>query len=119
MNKNLIDITEEEARTICELYNEPFLSFMTDSGSWTCLGLAISIQTTTTMNKDRYDSHIEIYYDGRIRLSRNDGGWGGMKNEDINPLIVIDYLRSKGYEFKYEIPKKLERKMKLKEIENE
>lgn len=118
MKNDLVDITEEEVRTICELYNEPFLSFMINSGSWTCINLAIVINTTSTLNKDRCDSHFSIFYDGRIQLSRNDGNWGGHKYEDINPLKAIDYLRLRGYEFKYDIPKKLERKFKLKKIED-
>lgn len=118
MKKDLINITEEEVRTICELYNEPFLSFMVNSGSWTCIGLAVCISTTSTSNKDRYDSHISIFYDGRITLSRNDGNWGGQNYEDINSLKTVDYLRSRGYEFEYEVPKKLERKLKLKQLED-
>jgi len=119
MKKDLINITEEEVLTICELYNEPFLSFSVDHGNWTCIGLAVGINTTSTMNKDRYDSYFSIFYDGKIQLSRNDGNWGGHNYEDINPLKATDYLRSRGYEFKYEIPKKLERKLKLKKIEDE
>ena len=119
MEKNLVDITEEEVRTICELYNEPFLSFSVDSGSWTCINLAIGIVTTSTSNKDTYDSCFSIFYDGKIQLSRNNGRWDGHKYVDINTLKATDYLRSRGYEFKYEIPKKLERKLKLKQLENE
>ena len=117
MKKDLRDITEEEVRTICEIYGEPYLSFL--AGKWKDLGLAVSIDTTSTMNGSTDDSHIAIYYDGKITLSRNNGNWGGMRNIDINPLITIDYLRSRGYEFKYEIPIKLERKLKLKNINDE
>lgn len=60
-----------------------------------------------------YDSNISIFLDGRVKLTRNNGGWNGVKEEDISPLLVIDYLRSRGYEFKYEIPKKLDRRIKL------
>jgi len=111
MKKNLIDITEEEVRTICELYNETFLSFSVDSGSWTCIGVTVCIDTISS-----YESEISIYYDGRITLSRNNGDWGGNEYENINPLKAVDYLRLRGYEFKYEIPIKLERKIKLKQI---
>lgn len=113
MKKDLKDITEEEARIICEIYNEPFLEFR--AGLWTW-GLAAVIETTSTTKGDYNDSNISIRYDGRITLTRNNGNWGGMRNEDINALIAIDYLRSLGYEFKYEIPKKLERKIKLNKI---
>jgi hypothetical protein len=60
-----------------------------------------------------------ITNDGRIKLTKNNGNWGGCRDIDINPLIVIDYLRSRGYEFRYEIPVKLERKLKLKKINDE
>ena len=113
MKKDLKDITEEEVRMICDFYNEPLISF--NAGLWN-FGLAISIQTTCTTQGDYNDSYISIYYDGRITLNRNNGGWGGMRSEDINTLITIDYLRNLGYEFKYEIPKKLERKIKLNNL---
>jgi len=115
--KDLKYITEEEVRNICEFYNEPFISYMVnDNDRWKSLGLAISIETTTTINKSNYDSHIAIFYDGRVTLSRNTGGWGGLTREDISPLITIDYLRGLEYEFKYEIPKKLDRKIKLSKL---
>lgn len=117
MKKDLANITKEEVLTICEIYNEPFLDFM--AGRWT-YGLAVQINTTSTSNGHRFDSYITIFYDGKIELSRNGGGWSGrangMRNEDINPLIAIDYLRSLGYEFKYDLPIKLERKIKLNNI---
>lgn len=116
MKKDLKDITEEEVRIICEIYGEPFLSFL--AGKWT-FGLAVSISTTSTLNNSNDDSSIAIYYNGKITLTRNNGNWGGMREIDINPLITIDYLRSRGYEFKYEIPIKLERKLKLKNINDE
>jgi len=111
--KDLKDITEEEVKIICEIYGEPYLSYM--AGSWTH-GLAVQIETTSTINNSNYDSYIAIDYNGTISLSRNDGNWGGMNYEKICPLIAIDYLRSIGYEFKYEIPIKLERKFKLNEL---
>jgi len=118
MKKDLMYITEEEVKTICEFYGEPFLSFMSNiHGKWTTIGLAASINTTSTCNGSNDDSYIQIFYDGRVILSRNNGRYGGMRDEVISPLITIDYLRSKGYEFKYEIPKKLERKMKLDELD--
>ena len=87
----------------------PFLSFMSNiHGKWITIGLAASINTTSTCNGSNDDSYIQIFYDGRVILSRNNGRYGGMRDEVISPLITIDYLRSKGYEFKYEIPKKLE-----------
>jgi len=113
MKKDLKDITEEEVRTICEIYNEPFIEFC--AGIWTW-GLAVQIDTTSTLFGSYYDSHIAIYYDGRVTLSRNNGGWNGMRDENINPLIVIDYLRSLGYEFKYEMPIRIARKLKIKAL---
>ena len=118
MKKDLMYITEKEVKTICDFYGEPFLSFMSNiHGKWTTIGLAASINTTSTCNGSNDDSYIQIFYDGRVILSRNNGRYGGMRDEVISPLITIDYLRSKGYEFKYEIPKKLERKMKLDELD--
>lgn len=124
MKKDLTNITPEEAKTICEFYDEPFLYYMTNSdGKWNGLGIAISINTTSTLNGNRYDSDITIYYNGKVRLRRNDGGWNGMREEDINPMITIEYLKLKGYEFKFDIPEKfkplfqkLERKYKLDQI---
>ena len=117
MKKDLKDITEEEVRTICEIYGEPYLSYMTNK--WQDLGLAVVIDTTSTMNGSNDDSHFSIYYDGKITLTRNNGNWGGCREITINPLIVIDYLRSRGYEFKYDMPVKLERQLKLKNINDE
>lgn len=123
VKKDLVNITEEEVKTICSFYNEPYLKYSTNcDGKWEFLGLAININTTSTLNNSRDDSHISIYYDGRVRLSRNNGGWGGMRDEHINPLITIDYLRLRGYEFVYEKPeifKKLERKNKLNNIKDD
>lgn len=117
MKKDLMYLTEDEARIICEIFSEPFLSFMTakDVISWKNLNLAITIDTTSTINGDSDDSHISIFYDGRIMLSRNNGNWD--RYEDINPLLAIDYLRSIGYKFEYKLPEKLERKLKIKKIE--
>jgi len=109
--KDLKDITEDEVKTICEIYDEPYISYI--AGVWKNLDLAVQINTTSTINRDSDDSYIVIYYDGRIKLSRNNGNYGGHRYIDINSLIGIDYLRSLGYEFKYEIPLKLERKIKL------
>jgi hypothetical protein len=117
MSKDLANITEEEIKTICSFYNEPYISFM--AGKWPSIGLAIKINTTSTLNNQPDDSYITIYYDVKVQLSRNNGNWGGHRYEDINPLITIDYLRLKGYEFKYDKPeifKKLERKQKIDEI---
>ena len=111
--KDLKDITQEEVETICELYGEPYISYM--AGIWKH-GLAVQINTTSTAYNSIYDSYITIDYDGTVYLTRNTGNWGGMRNENICSLIVTDYLRSLGYEFKYSIPKKLERKFKLNEL---
>ena len=108
-------ITEEEVKTICEFYNEPFLSYM--AGKWAFIGLAVSITTTSTLDGNNDDSSIAIYYDGKVLLNRNNGNYGGFRTENISPLITIDYLRSRGYEFKYDIPKKLERKLKLDKLD--
>lgn len=117
--KDLKNITEEEVRIICELYNEPFIDFHIYNKSFSYLPI-ISISTTSTFQGTEgpcapsiYDSTISIFLDGRVKLTRNNGGWNGIKEEDISPLLVIDYLRSRGYEFKYEIPKKLDRRIKL------
>jgi len=111
--KDLKDITIDEVEIICELCGEPFISYM--SGLWHH-GLAVQINTTSTMHNNINDSYITIEYDGTIILNRNNGNWGGMREEKICSLMITDYLRSVGYEFKYEIPKKLERKLKLNEI---
>jgi len=128
MKKDLANITEEEIKMICKFYNEPFLSYMTakEAKSWRSRDLAISITTTCTINGGDNDSQIYIYYSGNVKLSRNNGNWGGMRDIDVNPLITIDYLRLKGYKFEYEIPeelqaefKRLERKNKLNKLNND
>jgi len=111
--KDLKNITQEEVETICELLEEPYINHM--AGLWN-YGLAVQIITTSTANNNRDDSYVTIFYDGKINLHRNNGNWGGMRDESICSLIITDYLRSEGYEFKYEIPKKLERKFKLNEL---
>lgn len=114
--KDLKDITQEEVETICELCGEPYLSYM--AGCWknTGINLAIQINTTSTAYRNNDDSYITIDYDGAVNLSRNNGDWGGMRNEKICSLMITDYLRSVGYGFNYEIPKQLERKFKLNEL---
>lgn len=113
--KDLKNITEDEVKTICKIYDEPYINHL--AGIWKDLDLAIQINTTSTIHKNSQDdSYIAIYYDGRIKLTRNNGNYGGMRTIDINPLITIDYLRNQGYEFKYEIPKQLKRKFKLNNI---
>jgi len=98
--KNLQDITEPEAKEICRLAGEPFLSFMTNKhGNWDSLGLEITIQTTSTLYGDTDDSSISIYKNGKIILWRNNGQWGGSRYEEINTLPIIDYLRERGYNF--------------------
>jgi len=111
--KDLKNITKEEVEIICEMYGEPFIDYL--AGEWN-YGLAVQINTTSTAYNNVNDSYITIYYNGIINLHRNNGNWGGMITESISPLIAIDYLRSQGYEFKYEIPKQLERKFKLNEL---
>ena len=119
--KKLINITEEEVRTICEFYDEIFLSYRANDLDELGPDLVVSIETVSSKNHTRYDSHIFIYKDGKVRLVRNRNGWNVLKrthDEDINPLITTDYLRKKGYDFKYEIPKNLSTKIKLIEINN-
>jgi hypothetical protein len=100
--KNLSDITEDEVKHICELVGEPYLSYMTNNdGKWDKLGLEIQINTTSTMNQSINDSYITIRKNGMVQLWRNNGDWGGHRYDDINGLIVTDYLRERGYEFKY------------------
>lgn len=126
--KDLMDLTESEARFICKIYNEPFLEYHTvkDYPSWIQLNIAVAITTTSTLENSKDDSRITIYYDGNITLHRNNGNWGGSRYEQINPLIGIEYLRLLGYKFKYNIPDdikseflKLERLSKLKQLNNE
>ena len=103
--KELINITEEEVKEICRLAVEPYLDFMTNShGKWTSSGLELQISTTTTLNDDKDDSCIWIYKNGMVRLHRNNGDWGGSRDEEINGLPITDYLRKQGYEFDYSKP---------------
>ena len=96
----LSDITEKQARHICKLLGEPFVRMMVNNdGKWDDLGLAISITTTTTLNGDYNDSSINIFKDGVVTLSRNNGNWNGMRDEKINAMLVTDYLKFRGYEF--------------------
>ena len=100
--KELINITEEEAKEICRLTDEPYLDFMTNShGKWTFLGLELQISTTSTINGHQDDSCIRIYKNGKVILHRNNGDWGGSRDEEINGLPITDYLRKQGYEFDY------------------
>jgi len=98
--KQLQELTEEQAKHICELAGEPFLSFMVNShGAWTSLGLEIQIETTSTVYGNCNDSCIWIYKNGTVALHRNNGDWGGSRYEKINALPITDYLREQGYFF--------------------
>lgn len=99
--KELHNITEEQAKHLCKLVDEPYIDMMTNKdGKWDDLGLEVQIHTTSTINGNRDDSCIWIYKDGKVRLHRNNGDWGGSRYEPINALIVTDYLREQGYVFK-------------------
>lgn len=118
MKKNLKDITKEECKIICEMYNEPFIDFYVHEYS-NFHNIIVSITTTTTLkSQSSYDSSIAIHLNGNITLTRNDGGWNGCRSEDISPLMAIDFLKSRGYVFEYELPKKLERKIKILNIKD-
>lgn len=98
--KHLKDITEEEVKEICNLVNEPFLDFMVNNdGKWDSLGLEVSITTTSTMNKNSHDSNINIFKNGTITLSRNNGDWNGFKYHPINSYVIINFLKNNGYFF--------------------
>ena len=100
--KKLQDITEDEAKHICEIAGESFLSFMTNShGAWMGLGLEIQIETTSTLCGNENDSQILIYKNGTVSLHRNNGNWGGSRLDIINQLPITDYLRQQGYIFEY------------------
>lgn len=117
MKKSLKEITEEECKIICEMYGEPYIKFYINDSDY--FGLYVVISTTTTLNhKSRYDSSINIFINGNVTLYRNDGGWNGSRNEDICAIMATDFLRNRGYEFKYELPKKVERKIKLLNLKN-
>jgi hypothetical protein len=99
--KELHNITEEQAKHLCELVNEPYINMVTNSdGKWDGSGLEVQILTTSTLNGDRDDSCIWIYKDGTVSLYRNNGNWGGHRYEPINASLVTQYLRGQGYVFK-------------------
>ena len=99
--KELHEITEEEVKEICKLANEPYLSFNTFEKEKRFRNLAIQINTTSTVNGDRDDGCIWIFDNGMVRLWKNNGNWGGSRDEEINGLPITDYLRKQDYEFKY------------------
>jgi hypothetical protein len=91
--KKLSELTNAEAREICRLANESFISFLTNSsGIWDGLGLEIQIHIPN-------DRVIWIYKDGKVSLHRNNGDWGGSRYEEINGLKITDYLKERGYKF--------------------
>ena len=100
--KDLKYITEDEVKHICELVDEPYISYMTNhDGKWDNLNLELQICTTSTMNNNsKYDSYITIYKNGIVELSRNDGSYGGFKNYSINAYKITKYLIKQGYVFK-------------------
>ena len=95
-------ITKKQARHICKLLNEPFISMMVnDDGKWDDLGLEIQIETTSTLDGNKDESSICIYKDGKVSLHRNNGNPGGYRYIEINAMLITDYLREQGYEFGY------------------
>ena len=98
--KRLRELTEEQAREICAILGEPFLSYMVnDDSKWDQLQLEVQIQTTSTLNGDSDDSCIWIRNTGEIQLHRNNGNWGGSRYEPINTYPVIMYLLENDYVF--------------------
>lgn len=114
--KNLNEINEDNARHICNLAGEPFISFRKVlHQKEKDMGLEILISTTTTMDHaDKCDSYIRIYKNGTIELLRNSGGAGiGNPNGDLlkkkrlKVTPIKDYLKSEGFDLK---PKKCKEK---------
>jgi len=97
--KELNNITEEEVREICRLAGEPYLDFMTNShGRWTS-GVMVQINTTSTLYGCKHDGYITVHENGMVSLWRNTGEWNGHGYEQINGLLITDYLRKQGYVF--------------------
>jgi len=99
--KKLHELTEEQAKHICKLINEPFNGLMTNNdGKWDILGVEVQINTTSTLNhNENEDGWISIKKDGTIKLQKNNGDWNGQREITINTVSIIDYLRSEGYNF--------------------
>jgi hypothetical protein len=100
--KKLHELTEEQAREICSLVGEPFISLRTNhDGIWTQHDekgtLQIQINTTSTCLNNSDDSYIWIYDTGLVELWRNNGNWSGSRYCSINQKLVTNYLKSCGY----------------------
>ncbi len=97
----LSNMTEEEARKICEIINEPFVNYYV-------FGERISITLNTTINGDNRDRDLWIFYDGKLEIYSNDGKWGGVQNDNIwNMYELVIYLMKQGFDIFNLIPEKL------------
>lgn len=101
--KDLIDITEEEAINIALLCDAKMVRYKTSTilGKDPLITPIISITTKDIRSGDNTDEVIWIFQTGKIIIHYNTGNWGGSGYEQINTLPITDYLREQGYQFKY------------------
>ncbi len=86
MLRLLNDMTEAEAKQICKIVSEPYLSY-------NIFKERVHISTTSTTEGHKDDSSIWLFYDGQTALYRNNGDWGGSRMEQLkNPYLLMLYL---------------------------
>lgn len=107
--KNFSEINEDNAKHICNLAGETFISFRKAfHKKEKDMGLEIQISTTTTMDHaNKCDSYIRIYKNGTIELLRNSGGAGIdnpngdlLEKKRLKVRPIKDYLKSEGFVLK-------------------
>lgn len=90
--RKLESMTEEEAKQVTSICEEQFVYY-------NIFKERIQITTTSTINGDKEDSAIWLFYDGQITLYRNNGDLGGSRMEQLkNPFELFRYLLKQGFD---------------------
>lgn len=100
IKRQLWQMTESDARKICTMIGEPFISLVTNHDrKWKDIGLEVQITTTCTTQGSKDDSCIWIKSDGTVRLHRNNGQFNGSRDVPVNAMLITDFLKKQGYVF--------------------
>ena len=114
MSNTLSQILEQHAEELCKLLNKPFKSFGMGKGFGTVIDHMdvrfsvpekVGVILLSSYKDDMlvYSSVLHVHEDGSIQyyLHAADSHRAERSLIKINTLPIIDFLREKGFEFKY------------------